>query len=330
VELGAGRLLPDLEDGLLGAAAGDSPTVEVTFPADYPNADLAGRTASFAVDVKTVKRKQLPELDEDFAADAGFDTVDELRADIAARLEAIEAERIDREYREAALDEVARGAAVQIPQALARARAAEMWERTLRALARQGISRETYLKITGRTEEQVVTELVPDAEQALRREAVLTAVVKAEGIVPGDEELLAALQASAQAHDHDHDHAGHDHDHGHEHEHAGHDHDHDHEHEHAGHDHDHGDPRAEAEQLMAELRRNGRLEELREELAARQAIDLIARESKPIAAERADARARLWTPGKDSGDVSGDPDSPLASEAPGASGQPGRLWTPGP
>jgi trigger factor len=256
--------------------------------------------------IKQVKRKQLPELDEDFAADTGFDTVDDLRADIATRLRTVESERIDREYREAALDEVARGAHVEVPQALIDARAAEMWERTLRALAQQGINRETYLQITGRDEQQLLVDLAPDAERALRREAVITAVVAAEAIVPNDDELREVLAEGSADHDHDHDH------------------EHDHHHH-----HDHGD----AEKMMSELRRAGRLEELREELAARQAVDLIARESKPIAAERAEARAKLWTPEQESSDGSGGP-SPASGAAASGSAQgaaaPKRLWTPGP
>jgi trigger factor len=322
VELGAGRLLPSLETGLVGASAGETPEIVATFPADYPSNEIAGRQAIFTVAVKQVKEKRLPELDEDFAADTGFDTVEELRADIASRMTDAELERIDREFREAALDEVARDATVEVPAALITARAAEMWERTQRALARQGISRETYLQISGRDEAQLLAELAPDAEQALRREAVITAVVAAEGIVPSDDELLEVLAESADAHDHDHDHGAHDHDHG------AHDHDHS---AHADHDHDHGDhdPTIEAQKLMDELRRGGRLEELRDELAARHAVDLIARESKPIAAERAEARARLWTPDKEGGDGLQDPSSTPSGAQSGPGAAPKRLWTPG-
>ncbi len=302
VELGNGRLLPDLENGLLGARAGDERTIKVAFPADYPNQALAGSSTGFDVAVKQVKRKQLAELDEDFAADTGFDSIAELREDIAERLRVVEEDQIAREFRESALDEAAQQATVTVPHALVEARAKEMWERTLRALARQGVSREAYLQITARREDELLTELAPAAEQALRREAVITAVVQAEGISADDEELLDALrgvQGGGEHHDPDHDHDGH------------------------AHDHD-----AEPEQLMTELRRSGRLEELREELAARKAIDLIVSEAKPIARERAAARAKLWTPEKelDQAAASGqaDAESPQV-----ASASKKRLWTPG-
>jgi trigger factor len=328
IELGNGALLPSLEHGLVGVGAGEQRAIAVTFPDDYPNTDLAGRSASFDVTAKRVKRKQLPEVDEDFAADTGFDSIADLREDIARRLRAVEEERADREFREAALDEAARQADVTVPPALVEARAKEVWERMLRALERQGISREAYLKIGARREDELLDELAPAAEQALRREAVLTAVVQAEGVSTEDSELLELLgatgsadQAAADAghehHDHDHDH---DHAHGHDHgQHGRH-------REHAG-----GESAPDAAKLMAELRRSGRLEELREELAARKAIDLIAAEAKPIAQGRASARAKLWTPEKELDEVApGDRASRGgAHPATVASARKKRLWTPG-
>ena len=86
VELGSGRLVPGFEEQLEGATAGDERTVKIEFPDDYGAAELAGREAEFAVTVKEVKAKDLPELDDDLAAEAGFDTLDELREDIRERL----------------------------------------------------------------------------------------------------------------------------------------------------------------------------------------------------------------------------------------------------
>ena len=82
VELGSGRLVPGFEEQLEGASAGDERTVKIEFPEDYGAAELAGREAEFAVTVKEIKAKDLPEVDDDLAAEAGFDTLDELREDI--------------------------------------------------------------------------------------------------------------------------------------------------------------------------------------------------------------------------------------------------------
>ncbi len=199
VELGSGRLIPGFEEQLAGAAAGEERTIEVSFPSDYGAAELAGKSASFAVSVKEVRGKQLPELDDDFASDAaGFDTLAELREDIRAKLEDHDRQAIEVEFREAAVDAAAAEATVEVPEALVDARAAEMWEQMVTTLERQGISREAYLRISQKDESETLAEARPDAEQALRREAVIAAVVEAEGIAASEEELLEALAHSAE------------------------------------------------------------------------------------------------------------------------------------
>jgi trigger factor len=198
VELGSGRLIPGFEEGLIGAAAGDERTIEVTFPGDYHATTLAGKPARFTITVREVKAKELPALDDDFAADAaGLDTLAELREDIAGKLREAQERQIDAEFREAVVDAVAAQAQVDIPPALIEARAQEMWHRMLHALAHQNVSKDAYLRITGKTEEELLQEARPDAEQALRREAVVAAVIDAEGIEPSDGEILDALQPIA-------------------------------------------------------------------------------------------------------------------------------------
>jgi trigger factor len=275
VELGSGSLIPGFEEGLLGAQAGDEREVELSFPEDYGHEPLAGKPASFAVTVKDVKRKELPELDEDFAVDVGFDTVEELREDIRGRLREADEQRLEGEYRQAALDAAVSNATVSTPPALVQARAQEMWERMLHSLSHRGITRESYLQIDGRSEEEILAEILPDAEQALRREAVLSAVVAAESISPSEGELLEAVTATAERES------------------------------------------LTPGDVLAKLRDSGRVEELREDLAARQAMDLIAEQAKPIPLEQAKAREKLWTPEKEKEEE---------GAAPGGAG--GGLWTP--
>ena len=198
VELGGGNLIPGFEDGLVGAGAGEHREVALTFPSDYPNEELAGREAVFAIDVKEVKSKQLPALDDGLAIDAGFDDLAELREDIAARLTEAEGERIEAEFRDAALDAAVEQAEVPLTPALIDARAREMWERMLHTLSHRGISREAYLQISGRTEDEMLADVRPDAERALRREAVLSAIVAEQGIVPSQERLLEAVAPVAE------------------------------------------------------------------------------------------------------------------------------------
>jgi trigger factor len=273
IELGAGNLIPGFEEGLLGARAGETRTVEVSFPEDYSSQELAGRRASFEVTVKEVKLKDLPAVDEDFATDAGFDSVEELRKDIRRRLTEVEDGRIEAEFRQAALDAAVSRARVGLTPELVKARAQEMWERMLHSLSHRGISREAYLQIAGREEPEILAEMEPDADLALRREAVLTAVVAAEGISPSEEELLQAISPTAEREG------------------------------------------VEPETLLSDLRDSGRLEELREDLAARQAIELIAARATPIPVAQAQAREDLWTPDKN-------------EEERDTAAQAGRLWTP--
>ncbi|HTC58643.1 MAG TPA: trigger factor [Solirubrobacteraceae bacterium] len=254
IELGSGNLIPGFEEGLEGAAAGEERTIEVSFPADYQSEQLAGADASFEVTVKEVKHKLLPEVDEDFAVDMGFDSVEELTEDIRTRLADADAKRVEAEFREAALDVAAAEAHVEVPEALVQAKAREMWDRMLHSLSHRGITREVYLKITGREEDEMIAELLPDASQSLRREAVIAAVVAAEKIVPNEEELLEVLTPTAEREG------------------------------------------VEPQKLLEELRDSGRLEDIREDLAARQAVELIASEATPIALEQAQAREKLWTP----------------------------------
>ena len=277
VELGAGNLIPGFEDGLLGASAGETRTVPLTFPSDYGSEELAGRDTSFEITVKEVKLKELPEVDEDFAVDAGFDDLEELREDIRKRLLELDEEQIQGEFRQAALDAAVAVAKVAVTPELVKARAREMWERMLHSLSHRGISREAYLQIVGREEADVLTEMEPEAETALRREAVITAIVAAEGIDPPEEDLLEALAPIAER------------------------------------------DGLEPQKLLEQLRAAGRLEEVREDLAARAAIDLIAAQAKPIPLAQAEAREQLWTPAK--AEAAGE-----AAEKP--AGAPARLWTP--
>ena len=146
LEIGGGRLIEGFEEQLVGARAGETRTVQVDFPDEYPAEELKGRDAEFDVQVKDVKEKQLPELDDDFASEASeFDTLDELRADIQHKLEHAQEHSIEDEFRQAAVDAAVAEADIDLPDDLVTARAEEMWERTERVLRAQGVDPETYL-----------------------------------------------------------------------------------------------------------------------------------------------------------------------------------------
>jgi trigger factor len=199
LELGSGRLIPGFEEQLVGAAAGDERLVEVAFPDEYDAEQLAGKPATFDVKVTEVKTKRLPELDDEFASDAaGFDTLAELREDIATRLREYEEHAIEREFERNVLDKIAETATVEVPHQLIHARAHEIVEETMESLARQGISKEMYLQISGQDEEQLAHDAEGEAEKTLRREAVIAAVVDAEKVEPAEADLLEALASTAE------------------------------------------------------------------------------------------------------------------------------------
>lgn len=198
IELGSGNLIPGFEEGLVGIAAGETRSIDLAFPDDYPSSQLAGAETTFEVTAKEIKRKLLPDLDDDFAVDVGFDTLAELREDVHKRLTEAEERDVQAEFREAALDAAVTAASVETPEGLVRAKAQEMWERMLHSLSHRGVSRESYLKIIGREEPELVAELEPEARQSLRREAVITAIVAAEAVEPSEQELLEALAPTAE------------------------------------------------------------------------------------------------------------------------------------
>jgi trigger factor len=199
LELGSGQLVEGFEDQLTGASSGDAREVTVNFPEDYRSDQLAGKEAVFRVEVKEVREKVLPELDDDFASEASeFETIEELREDIRSRVSEVVDQRIEQDFRIAAVDAAAERATVSIPDPLALAAATERWERAERQLAARGMSPDAYLQMQGKTRDEVIAESKPDAERELRREAVLSAIVEAEGIEASEEEMVEALAHTAE------------------------------------------------------------------------------------------------------------------------------------
>ncbi|MGN6257011.1 MAG: trigger factor [Solirubrobacterales bacterium] len=199
LELGSGQLIEGFEEQLVGAKAGEEREVKVTFPADYQAEHLAGKDAVFKVKVKEVREKVLPELDDDFASDASeFDTLEELRADIREKVGTAMGSRAEEDFRIAAIDAAVEEATVKVPGELATARATERWERMERQLAGRGMDPNAFLQMQGKTRDELIEETKPDAEKELKREAVVTAIAEAEGIEVSEEEMIEALEHSAE------------------------------------------------------------------------------------------------------------------------------------
>lgn len=197
--LGSNQLIEGFEEQLTGVKPGEEREVKVGFPEEYQAEHLAGKDAVFKVKVKEVREKILPELDDEFAADASeFDTLEELRADIREKVGEALGSRAEEDFRVAAIDAAVDAATVDVPPDLVDARATERWERMERQLAQRGMDPDAFLQMQGKTREELIEESKPDASRELEREAVVTAIAEAEAIEISDEELLEALEHSAE------------------------------------------------------------------------------------------------------------------------------------
>lgn len=198
VELGAGSLVEEVEAALVGASAGETKEVR------YELVDETSATVS--ITVKEIKQKVLPELDDELARSASeFDTLAELRADVEGRLrEQLEAE-IEDAFRANAVDTLVKESKVSPAGPLVQARTQELLRGFVRSLERRGIAPETYLQLTGRSEQELVQSFAQEAALSVARELVLEAVAERAGISVSDDEVKALVREQAVAGDDDPD-----------------------------------------------------------------------------------------------------------------------------
>jgi len=191
VTLGAGRLLPDLEQAIGGMRAGETKEVEYGLPDD--------ERRTVQVTVKEVKEPVLPPIDDELArAATEFETLDDLRADIEGRLREQIEDELEGEFRGAAVDALVDASDVQVSEALVEARAGNLLRAFVNGLERRGISVETYIALSGETAEQIQQRLLDEARRSLSRELVLEAVAERLGIDISDDELRAFILEQAE------------------------------------------------------------------------------------------------------------------------------------
>jgi trigger factor len=205
VELGVGKLLPELEAGIAGIAPGGERDIDVSIP-EADESQLAGKQVRFHVAVKEVKGRLLPALDDELATSVSeFDTLGELRADIHERIrEAIQHES-DRRYRSAVLAALGEQLSTPVPEALVRDRLSEMTRGLIGELRARGIEMDDYLRISGQSAEQLVEAMRPQAEDAVRKDLALEAVAAAESIEVTDEMVETWVREQASESDEDAD-----------------------------------------------------------------------------------------------------------------------------
>ncbi len=192
VELGSGRLVPEIESALVGASVGDTRSVR------YELAD--GNETTVDVTLKHVNEKVLPELDDELARSASeFDTLADLRTDIEGRVRTAVDEQIDAAFRSDAVDELVRASSVQGAGPLVESRARELLNGCVRSLANRGLTPEAYFQVTGQTPELLTAQVRAEAAQSVARELALEAVAEKAGIVVSDDDVKDLIREQAAA-----------------------------------------------------------------------------------------------------------------------------------
>jgi trigger factor len=189
-EVGADRLVNEIDDALPGMKRGETKSVEIQ-----------GAESPLPVDVtvKEVKEKVLPEIDDELARSASeFETLDELRAEIESKLLEQLTEELELRFREAAVDALVNASEVETVEPLVERRTAELWSGISRSLQMRGISTETYLTMTGQSADEVVARLRAEAEQSLARELVLDAAADKIGVEVSDEEIDELIASQSE------------------------------------------------------------------------------------------------------------------------------------
>lgn len=192
LELGSGQFIPGFEDQLVGAKAGETVEVNVTFPENYQAEDLAGKDAKFVTTVHEVKAKEVPALDDELAKDIDeeVETLDELKAKYRKDLEAAKEIAYDDAVEGVALElAVANAEIVELPEEMVHDEVHRAMNEFMGNMQRQGISPEMYFQLTGTTEEDLHKQYEADADKRVKTNLVIEAIAKAEGFEASDEEI---------------------------------------------------------------------------------------------------------------------------------------------
>jgi trigger factor len=191
VELGSQRLLPEIEQGILGLEPGRDKEIEYQLP--------DGTQAKITADLKELYEKVLPPVDDELAKAASeFDTIDELRAEIESRLGGQLEEQLENEFRAAAVDALVEATDLEVADGLVQTRAVELWNAFVRSLERRGISPEVYIQLSGRTPQQIQADIEAEARQSLAREIVLEAAADRLGVGVTDEEVDSLIREQSE------------------------------------------------------------------------------------------------------------------------------------
>ena len=190
LEIGSGQFIPGFEDQLVGAKIGEEVEVNVTFPEEYHAEELKGKPAMFKVTVKSIQEKELPELNDDFAKDVSeFDTYDEYKADVKAKLDKANADKTAAEFEGNVIKVVTDNATVDIPDCMIDAKIEDMIRDFGYRLSSQGLSLEQYMQFTGSTVDTFKEQFKEQAAEQVKTSLVLEKIAKLENIEVTDDDV---------------------------------------------------------------------------------------------------------------------------------------------
>ena len=199
IELGSNTFIPGFEDQIVGMKIDEEKDVNVKFPDEYFSKELAGKDATFKVKLHEIKKKELPKLDDEFAKDVSeFDTLDELKEDIKAKLEKQNADKEKYETEEAVVKALCENVKVDIPSGMVETEVDRMLNDFKQRLSYQGLKLDQYLKMLGKTEEEMRKEYEPQANEGIKSRLAIEAVIKAEKIEATDKEIEEKMKEMAK------------------------------------------------------------------------------------------------------------------------------------
>ena len=199
LEIGSNTFIPGFEDQIIGMKIDEERDIKVKFPDEYFSKDLAGKDATFKVKLHEIKKKELPELDDEFAKDVSeFDTLEELKKSIKDRIEKDNEQKQKYETEDAVIKAVCENVKVDIPSGMIETETEDMLRNIETRLSYQGLKLEQYLQMMGKTAEEVKKEYEPQAIEAIKSRLMLEAVIKAEKIEATEDEILEKMKEMAK------------------------------------------------------------------------------------------------------------------------------------
>ena len=195
--IGSGAFIPGFEEQLVGFEIGQKGDVNVKFPEDYQAENLAGKDATFKCKVNSIRAKELPELNDEFASDAGFDTVAEYKEDVKKKLEEKKAADEKAKREDAVVRAVIEDSEMELPEAMIETQQRQMVNEFAQRLQMQGMNMDQYLQYTGGSVDQMLAQVKPQAIERIKSRLVLEAVAEAEKIEVSDADVDAEIESMA-------------------------------------------------------------------------------------------------------------------------------------